>query len=87
MKYSIEWGPPIGVCRSEMGPQRPNLTILDLFFLQKVHVQMDGENKFFLGTHFHFFRGQGGLFSEASALFQNWGSDSRIGVLSLVGYI
>ncbi len=31
-KYSMGWEPPIGVCRSEMELQRPNLTILDPVF-------------------------------------------------------
>ena len=55
-----------------MGLQRPNLTILDLFFLQKVIVQMDSGDDFFC-LHFHFFWVSVGPFLEGSALFQNWG--------------
>ena len=58
-------------CRSEMGPQRPNLTILDLSFLEKVHVQMDLGNDRLFSPHFYFVGCQGDFFPEASAFFQN----------------
>ena len=75
VKYSIGWWPPIGVCRSEMGPQRPILTILDLVFCKKSMSRWIRGMTFCLAFIFTFFGCQGGLFLEASALFQNWGCD------------
>ena len=46
--YRTGWWPPIGGCKILMGPQRPNLTNLDPVFLQKVGVNMDSGNDFFL---------------------------------------
>ena len=88
MKYSIGWGPPIGVCKSEMGPQRPILTILDLFFfLQKVPVQMDSGDDFFWPS-FSLFLGVRETFFWRLQHFSRIGVViSRIGVVLLVGYI
>ena len=83
-KYSIGWGPPIGVCRSEMELQKPNFTNFDAFFLQKVHFQMESGKGFFLRTSFQLFGGSGRPFfrrlrhfsREVVTLFQRGGSSA-----------
>ena len=85
-KYSMGWEPPIGVCRSEMELQRPNLTILDPVFCIRSLSTWIRRKSFFWSTNFHFFGGQKDLFLEAWSDFQEWGCPAKLLEIALGKY-
>ena len=80
------WEPPIGVCRSEMELQRPNLTILDPVFCIRSLSTWIRRKSFFWSTNFHFFGGQKDLFLEAWSDFQEWGCPAKLLEIALGKY-
>ena len=84
--YSMGWEPPIGVCRSEMELQRPNLTILDPVFCIRSLSTWIRRKSFFWSTNFHFFGGQKDLFLEAWSDFQDWGCPAKLLEIALGKY-
>ena len=85
-KYSMGWEPPIGVCRSEMELQRPNLTNFDAFFCKKSMFRWIWEKTFFFGTKFSFFGDQGDLFRRLHHISTEGVPISREGVLIALLY-
>ena len=70
-KYSIEWRPPICVCRLEMELLRPQYTKFDPFFLQNVKCPYVTSPKKIFGWLLLTFGGAGKLFFWGSVVLRN----------------
>ena len=78
-KYSIEWRPPICVCRLEMELLRPQYTKFDLFFFCKMlNVHMWRPPKKNLGDFYSLLGGSGKLFAEARSFRGICGSPRKM---------
>ena len=70
-KYSIEWQPPICVCRLEMELLRPQYAKFDPVFCKMLNVHMWSPLKKFLGDFYSLLGGSGKLFFRGTVVSRN----------------
>ena len=70
-KYSIEWRPPICVCRLEMELLRPQYAKFDPVFCKMLNVHMWSPLKKFLGDFYSLLGGSGKLFFRGTVVSRN----------------
>ena len=70
-KYSIEWQPPICVCRLEMELLRPQYAKFDPVFCKMLNVRMWRPPKKILGDFYSLLGGSGKLFFRGTVVSRN----------------